>query len=167
MDRFEKRWRQRRHQAPGGPGPATVTVTVSKQVAVRVDPDRLWQLVWDPATSTLVLDEVVAAFTLAGTPARQVGEMQVHIVAGEGGKLIGMIEEVIELGPGYRAVTRSRSTALPTTSTTLVLPLDQGGCMLRHRTELLVPADAVSVVREEYTAQTLLYLSRVRELAER
>ena len=106
MDRFEKRWRQRQDGAPGGPGPATVTVTVSKQVAVRVTSDRLWDLVWDPATSPLVLDEVVAAFTLPGTPARQVGEMQVHIVAGEGGTLIGMIEEVVEVGPGYRAVTR-------------------------------------------------------------
>lgn len=133
MDRFEKRWRQRQDGAPGGPGPATVTVTVSKQVAVRVDPDRLWDLVWDPATSPLVLDEVVAAFTLPGTPAGQVGEMQVNIVAGEGGTLFGMIEEVVEVGPGYRAVTRSRSTALPATSITLILPLDQGGCVLRHR----------------------------------
>lgn len=46
------------------------------------------------------------------------------------------------------------------------LPLDQGGCVLRLRTEQLVPAEAVNAVREESQAFSRNYLSRVRELAE-
>lgn len=73
---------------------------VSEQTTVMADPSHLWDLVWNPATSPLVLDHVVAAFTLPGTPARQVGEMQLNIVAGPDGTLIGLIDEVVELGPG-------------------------------------------------------------------
>jgi hypothetical protein len=113
-----------------------------------------------------VLDHVVSAFTLPGTPARQVGEMQMHVISGDDGTLIGMIEEVVELGPGYRAVTRSRSSARPITSTTVVLPLDQGGCVLRHRTEFFVPTDTADTMREDTQAHTRRYLSRIRELAE-
>ncbi len=106
MARLADRWQRRQesqtwqqHQQP------YVTVAVSEQVTVAgVDPAQLWRLVWDPATSPLVLDHVVAAFTVPGTPAGKVGEMQMHIVKGPRGTLVGMIEEVVEIGPGYRAV---------------------------------------------------------------
>lgn len=169
MDRLADRWQRRQegqpqqhHQQP------YVTVAVSEQVTVAgVDPGQLWQLVWDPATSPLVLDHVVAAFTVPGTPAGKVGEMQMHIVRGARGTLVGMIEEVVEIGPGYRAVTRSRSAVQPTMSTTTLLPLDQGGCVLRHHTELTAPQGSATAVRAEAQASSLRYLSRVRDLAER
>ena len=130
----------------------TVTLAVSEQVTVMVDPVHLWRLVWDPATSPLVLDDVVSGFTLPGSPVRQVGEMQLHVVSGKDGTLVPMIDEIVELGPGYRAVTRSRSTALPRSSTTLVLPLDQGGCVLRLVTELTIPVEASNAAWEECRA---------------
>ena len=166
MDRFEQRWQQRRVGAPQEMAQAMVTVTVSEQVTVMVNPEGLWRLVWDPATSPLVLDHVVSAFTLPGSPCGQVGEMQMSVVACKDGTLIGMVEEVVELGPGYRAVTRSRSTTQPSTSTTLVLPLDLGGCVLRYRTEQIVPAPAENATREACQEHLRLYLARVRDLAE-
>lgn len=165
MDRLEGRWNNRTR----GPAPQQelATITVSEQVAIAgVHPDQLWRLVWDPTTSPLVLDHVRSAFTVPGTPAGKVGEMQMHIVAGPNETLIGMIEEVVELGPGYRAVTRSRSAARPITSTTLILPLEHGGCVLRHTTELAVPADAVEDIWKETQKNTQRYLARVRDLVE-
>lgn len=108
MNRLEGRWQRRQNDSSQRESLSTVTLAVREQVTVMgVAPDRLWRLVWDPATSTLVLDQVVSAFTVPGTPAWKVGEMQMHIVAGADGTLVGMIEEVVELGPGHRAVTRS------------------------------------------------------------
>lgn len=165
LNRLEDRWKNRSRDAASQQ--ALVTVTVCEEVAIAdVAPDVVWQLVWNPATSPLVLDNVLAAFTVPGTPSGKVGEMQMHIVKGPGETLTGTIEEVVELGPGYRAVTRSRSTALPCTSTTLILPLDQGGCVLRHSTQLTVAATAANAAREETQAHTQRYLSRVRDLAE-
>ena len=166
MDRLSDRWQHRREGAPGEQPPAMVPLTVSEQVTVMVDAERLWRLVWDPATSVLVFDHVVSAFALPGTPAGQVGEMQMSVITCHDGTLIGTVEEVVELGPGYRAVTRSRSSTQPATSTTLILPLDQGGCVLRYRLDHLVPADAADATRRDYQDLTRRYLSRVRELAE-
>ena len=166
MDRLSERWQHRRDGAPREQPPAMVPVTVSEQVTVKADADRLWRLVWDPATSPLVFDHVMSAFTLPGTPAGKVGEMQMHVVACQDGTLVGTIEEVVELGPGYRAVTRSRSSTVPATSTTLILPLDQGGCVLRFRLDHLVPADTATAARGDYQDSARRYLSRVRELAE-
>jgi hypothetical protein len=162
MERLERRWQQRSAGAPQD----LVPVRVSEQVTVMADPARLWQLVWDPATSPLVMDHVVSAFTVPGTPVRQVGEMQINIVTGPDGTLIGLIHEVVELGPGYRAVTRTRSVTPQATSTTVVLPLDQGGCVLRFRTEFAVPSRRVNAVRAEQQELARRYLSRVKELAE-
>lgn len=168
MDRLADRWQRRQEGEPQqNPQQAYVTVAVSEQVTVAgVDPAQLWQLVWDPATSPLVLDHVVAAFTVPGTPAGRVGEMQMHIVEGPMGTLVGMIEEVVQLGPGYRAVTRSRSVVRPTTSTTTALPLDKKGCVLRHHTELTAPVESANAARAEVQAHSLRYLSRVRDLAQ-
>ena len=80
--------------------------------------------------------------------------------------LVGMIEEVVELGPGYRAVTRSRSAARPVTMTTLLLPLDGGGCVLRLSSEQSIPMPEAEAVHERWLAHHRLYLSRVRDLAE-
>ena len=166
MDRLSERWQHRRDGEPREQPPAMVPVTVSEQVPVMVDADRLWRLVWDPATSPLVFDHVVSAFTLPGTPAGQVGELQMSVVACQDGTLVGTVEEVVELGPGYRAVTRSRSTTQPSTSATLVLPLDLGGCVLRYRTEQIVPAPAENATREACQEHSRLYLARVRDLVE-
>ena len=89
-----------------------------------------------------------------------------QVVAGPGGTLVGMIDEVVELGPGYRAVTRSRSTAVSSTSTTVILPLAQGGCVLRHSTDMTVNADTADDVLEQTQVHTRRYLARIRELAE-
>ena len=164
MGRFEDRWQSRQDGA--AQQQSMVSVTVNEQITVMVQPDKLWRLVWDPATTPLVSDDVVAAFTLPGTPAGQVGEMQMNVVACKNGTLVGAIQEVIELGPGYRAVTRSRSCAQPGTTTTLVLPLDQGGCVLRLRAEQQVPTEAADAWREQAQAYSRRYLTRVRELAE-
>ena len=166
MDRLSERWQHRRDGEPREQSPALVPLTVSEQVPVMVDADRLWRLVWDPATSPLVFDHVVSAFTLPGTPAGQVGELQMSVVTCHDGTLIGTVEEVVELGPGYRAVTRSRSSTVPASATTLILPLDQGGCVLRYRIEHLVPADTADAARRDYQEFIRRYLSRVRELAE-
>ena len=166
MDRLSERWQHRRHGEPREQPPAREPVAVSEEMPVMVDADRLWRLVWDPATSPLVFDHVVSAFTLPGTPAGQVGELQMSVVACQDGTLVGTVEEVVELGPGYRAVTRSRSSTQPATSTTLILPLDQGGCVLRYRLEHLVPADTADAARRDYQEFIRRYLSRVRELAE-
>lgn len=68
--------------------------------------------------------------------------------------------------PANRAVTRTRSITPQTTSTTVVLPLDQGGCVLRFRSEFSVPVQTVNAVREEHQALARHYLSRIKELAE-
>ena len=166
MDGLSSRWQRRREGMDQSQPPAMVPLTVSEQVTVMVDPAKVWHLVWDPATSPLVLDHVVTAFTMPGTPPGQVGEMQIHVIACQDGRLIASIVEVVELGPGYRAVTRARSADPPATATTLVLPLDQGGCVLRYRIDQLVSAETVNVVREEYRGLARTYLSRVRELAQ-
>lgn len=164
LDRFEDRWKNRSRGAT--PQPALVTVTVCEQVLIDgAAPDSIWRLVWDPATSPLVLDNVVAAFTIPGTPPGKVGEMQMHVVTGPNETLIGMIEEVVELGPGYRAVTRSRSTAKPNTSTTMLVPLAEGGCVLRHTIQLLAPAQAADDARTEARTQLQRYLACVSHLA--
>jgi hypothetical protein len=163
MRRFEDRWQARQAGAPQQP---MVSVTVSEQVTVMVQPEKLWRLVWDPATSPLVSDDVVSAFTLPGTPAGQVGEMQMNVVACKNGTLVGTIQEVIELGPGYRAVTRDRSCLPSGTTTTLVLPVDQGGCVLRLRADQLVATESADAWRAQVQSHWLRYLTRVRELAE-
>lgn len=166
-ERFDERWQRRQKPSTQQQTTAVTGLTVSEQIVINgVDPDRLWRLVWDPSTSPLVLDHVVSAFTLPGTPAGRVGEMQMHVVRGAQGTLIGMIEEVTELGPGYRAVTRSRSTTRPMTSTALLLPLEGRGCVLRQTIEVTAPVSEVEAVREETQAHQRRYLARVRDLAE-
>lgn len=79
MERIERRW-QRRTDSTRDQSPETFEpVTVSEQLVVMSDPVSLWRLVWDPATSALVLDQVVSAFAVPGTPAGQVGEMQMQM----------------------------------------------------------------------------------------
>lgn len=163
MDQATRRWRQRKADAVSEP---VETVTVSEQVVVAADPAWVWDLAWDPATSVLVSDNVERAFTVPGTPAGGVGEQQCSLVRQPDGTLVGVIAEVTECDPGHRAVTRSLSLAVPEQTTTVVSPLDQGGCVLRLRTEITVPSSAARAVREEYQAHNLRYLTRVKELAE-
>jgi hypothetical protein len=139
------------------------SVAVTAQAAIAAPADQVWTLAWDPATSVLTEEGTTRAFTVPGTPAGQVGEIQCHVQTLPGGAQVGMLTEVVELEPGRRAVTRSLTQPGPDRSITEVRPIDERSCVLRltHLTHGLNP-EAQAAVRTHAES----YVARLRDIAE-
>jgi uncharacterized protein YndB with AHSA1/START domain len=85
---------------------AQATVNVPAATLISAPADRVWQVLWDPATSLLLSPGAVAAGQVPGTPAGQAGEMQYTVTRTPDGELRAAIVVVLEVATGHSAVTR-------------------------------------------------------------
>lgn len=136
-------------------------VEESAQVAIPLPANVVWDFVWRAETAPLVSDNVVQAFTVPGTPIGEVGEIQCHIVRGEGGVLVGSLIEVVELDPGRRAVTRSLSTPEAAASTTEVIPAGETASVLRLSVAMTPAPGKESDLRSILQSHASTYVERV------
>lgn len=139
-------------------------VRVDASIEILAAPDRVWAFVWS-AESNLILTGVVRAFTVPGTPKGSVGEQQCYISKDERGLHRCNLIEVIELGPGYRAVTQSLTITPRAWTTTVVTELPHG-CLLTCGHEVEVSAFRVSAWRKSLAEGNDEYLKRVKAAVE-
>lgn len=126
---------------PGGSESASVagsaaSSTMSASASVDVDrpAHEVWAFIEDPASQVRLRDDVISGVRMPGTP-RGVGEVQAFVLRGDG--LRGAMIEVLEWGPGARALTRQLGDDLPPPmiglhTETRVQPLTEGRCRLTH-----------------------------------
>jgi Polyketide cyclase / dehydrase and lipid transport len=88
-------------------GSAGKAVSVSASALVLAPADRVWRVLWDPATALLVDPDAVAAGRVPGTPARQPGEMQYVVTRAPDGRLFADILVVLDVTVGRSALVRS------------------------------------------------------------
>jgi hypothetical protein len=155
-------WAERRRAARIGEDPPE-RATITAQTAIAAPAGRVWALAWDPATSLLTDEGVSYSFTVPGTPAGQVGEIQCHVRTFAEGAQVGILTEVVELDPGRRAVTRSLTQPGPDRNTTEVIPVDERSCLLRV-TYLTHGLDAQAQAAVRTYAEN--YVTRLRDIAE-
>lgn len=157
----ERRWSQR--TAPTSTN--EVVVTVSAQAAIPRPAGIVWEFVWDPASSVLTGDNVVAGFTMPGTPVGEVGEVQVAVVRMTAtGGLVGMLHEVVEVDPGRRAVMVSLSLDHQHRDITEVLPVGEDASVLRVTFEHSVPRHDAVKGRDARQQLAEQYVQRVRDI---
>ena len=121
-------------------------------------------MVWRPETSVLVSDDCVMAFSVPGTPHRQVGEIQCHVMRTVDGAQVGSLLEVVELDPGRRAVTVSLSDPQARPSVTEVLSIDDRSAVLRFTLTAVVPSSDEQQVRQVLQGFGDTYVARIRDL---
>jgi hypothetical protein len=80
----------------------------SASVLIAVDPARVWEVVWDPATRLPQSSTVTAGF-VPGRPAGRTGEIQYEISKNSrpGGALLLHVHYVCDIEPGRTARTRT------------------------------------------------------------
>lgn len=128
------------------------SVVDSMTVDLACSAEEAYAFMWDPQSTFLLEDDVVHAVTLPGTPARQVGEIQVSVVRGKNGLLEGRMLEVLEVEPGRRATSRSLISGLEARQILEVEPLTESTCRVSQhfgcKLEAGTMADTVSQVRQ-------------------
>lgn len=87
--------------------PARKTVSASASTLILAPVDRVWKVLWDPATSLLLDPAAVAAGQVPGIPAGQPGEMQYMVTRAPGGQLLGDVLVVLDVTGGRDALVRS------------------------------------------------------------
>jgi hypothetical protein len=99
----------------------------------------VWDFMWDPQSLHVIEQEVTYAGTLPGTPAGQVGEVQVSMHhTGLERQLTAL--EVVAMEPGRMAMTRTLTAALPSGGRLDVEPTGEHSCRLTQSFHTDVPA---------------------------
>lgn len=117
------------------------TVVESVSVALGCSARAAFDFMWDPVTSRALNDDAFHGATLAGTPERAAGEVQVFLSRTDG-LLRGTLMEVQSLVEGRRAVTRTISDTLDNRQLLDILPLGEESCRLTQEFSTVVPAGA-------------------------
>lgn len=142
---------------------------VVRSVEVAGAPEAIWALI-QPAANAMLLDEnVVAAFTVPGTPEGSVGERQCHVRRADDGTLHTRTYEIVECDPFRRMVVEEISTdgtQLVPNSTTIVLAGSADRTLLAYRYAQKAVESVHATLAPAITAALDRELYRVRELVE-
>ena len=119
----------------------TAAVRVEESIAFEVprSAEEVWDFMWDPQSLFVIEPDVTYAGTLDGTPARQVGEVQVSMHrTGLERQLTAL--EVVAMEAGRTAMTRTLTANLPSGGRLDIEPTGERSCRLIQRFHTDVPA---------------------------
>ena len=143
---------------------ALPSVQESAEVAIPLPAEVVWDFCWRAENGPLVSEAVLEGFTVPGSPSGEVGEIQCHIQRADGGLLVGVLTEVIELDSGRRVVTRSLSTKEAMLSSTEVVPAGPQACVLRVSHGMTLTGGKHRKIQDALRDHVLTYVSRVAEV---
>jgi len=156
-------------EAEQGSGPFAFSCSVN----IRCSPDRLWNFIWDPRSQLRLDDEVISAVTMPG-PVRAVGEVQAYLRRSSMG-LEGSFLEVVEYGPGRRAVYRAveePSEEIGTLAIETLVEETGDGCRLTHVQHAapgegyIYQSDLVRQLHVEHVSKFTAVNERIRAILE-
>lgn len=127
-----------------------------------------FSFMWDPASSLKLSDSVEVAVALPGREG--VGEIQAFVERTPAGRM-GVLHEVVELGPGRRAVTRSLVSWCPSWGALTIEAIGPDSCRLIQEFWADVPAGVqVGIdkqLRDEFRRRLESMMLRLSEWAAR
>ncbi|MGE6955013.1 SRPBCC family protein [Staphylococcus capitis] len=131
------------------------------------DAATIWSFMWDPASSVKTEESTELGVTLPGT-LQGLGEIQVFITRTADGR-VGSLQEVVELDPGRRAVTRSLNSSYRTYGALTIEVLGPSSCRLTQEFWVDLPPGLevawVRQYRDSFKRQLNLLMLRLSELA--
>jgi hypothetical protein len=116
-------------------------VTVEESITFEVprSAEEVWNFMWDPQSLFIIEPDVTYAGTLPGTPAGDVGEVQVSMHrSGPERQLTAL--EVVATESGRMAATRTLTSTLPSGGRLVVEPTGEHSCRLRRCLPVSRPA---------------------------
>lgn len=141
-------------------------ISVSAQITLRAPAQLVWDFVQSKDSYLLTSDAVVRAFTVPGTPEGVVGEQICLIHKHPDLGLLGLLHEVVELGPGMRVVVHALSAVDNERATTEVFALNAAVSVMKM-TSVLEVAGAVQQGTEALAKEHIhAYGQRVKEIVE-
>lgn len=158
----ERRFKERAQELQTGP----VEIHCSRLININASDAEVWSFLLLPGKARFTSDNFVFSAHLPDSPTDAIGEQQVTVHRAADGRLVAMVNEVVELVERRRIVWKSLSHLTPVIMTTELLPTDEGHCVLRTSAAFSVDAK-MRLVSEEDTGKDLeTYLRRVKDLVE-